>query len=203
MKIQKTSLHILDYASIFSLFNTIIGGRKTTALILKDAGLQTGDAVLDIGCGTCDILDSLPKVYYTGFDINKDYIKNAAQRHGQNGKFICSSITNFKLQNQGQFDVVLALGVLHHLNDDLCKKLFLLSFSALKKGGKLITLDGVWTKRQNPLSKLVMSLDRGKFIRTKDSYLKLAKKVFVCVDCKIYQNALSIPYQHLIMSCRK
>ncbi len=38
-----------------------------------------GDSVLDIGCGTADVLDDLPDVRYFGFNASEEYIDLAAR----------------------------------------------------------------------------------------------------------------------------
>jgi len=53
--------------------------------ILAESGIQSGDSVLDLGCGFGDLLVYLQriglKVIYTGYDINPVVINEARNRH--------------------------------------------------------------------------------------------------------------------------
>lgn len=55
--------------------------------ILKEIGIQSGDSVLDLGCGYGDFSDYLFRnnieVNYTGFDINSDFIEIAKNKYPQ------------------------------------------------------------------------------------------------------------------------
>ena len=63
------------------------------------------------------------------------------------------------------FDLVLMNGVLHHLDDETVHEVLRLSHTALRPGGKLVTLDGYYGDNLNPTAQYLLSLDRVKFIR--------------------------------------
>jgi SAM-dependent methyltransferase len=164
---------------------------------------KEGDKILDIGCGTADILAYLPSVEYVGLDMNEAYINYAKKRFGHKGIFLATkvdgkAINEFSLYD---FEIVLATGLLHHLDDDEALRLFELASSALKPGGRLITLDGCYVKGQSWLASLILSKDRGKYVRTKDKYLSLSSKVFTNIQVSIHYDLIRIPYTHIIMEC--
>jgi SAM-dependent methyltransferase len=106
--------------------------------------IQSGCKILDIGCGPARILERLPdSVEYVGFDPSEKYIEAARSRYGR------SPLRSFHVQgideadlggNTGYFDVVLAIGVLHQLDDDQAAKVFRLAKLALTGGG--VSLSG-------------------------------------------------------------
>ncbi|WP_094766288.1 class I SAM-dependent methyltransferase [Aquimarina agarivorans] len=51
--------------------------------------------------------------------------------------FICSEVDEFSLNKLGTYDLVIASGVLHHLNDDELKNLLRTAVKALKVDGSL------------------------------------------------------------------
>jgi SAM-dependent methyltransferase len=164
---------------------------------------REGDKILDMGCGTADILAYLPSVEYVGLDMNEAYINYAKKRFRHKGIFLATkvdgkTITKFFLHD---FDIVLATGLLHHLNDDDALRLFELANSTLKPGGRLITLDGCYVKGQSWLASLIMSKDRGKYVRTKDRYLSLSSEVFTNIQVSVHHDLIRIPYTHIIMEC--
>ena len=101
------------------------------------------------------------------------------------------------------FDLVLAFGLLHHLNDDEADALFRLAAEALKPGGKLITIDPVYADGQSALARWIISKDRGQNIRSPESYTQLAKPQFEQLTATVRQDMLHIPYSHMILECEK
>ena len=102
---------------------------------------KTPYQILDIGCGTATILNYLPEnASYVGIDSHQPYIDACNRRFSHRGTFICSDWNiNFTVP---KVDVVLLLGLLHHLPDDDAKQVINLASDQLKSGGILITLDG-------------------------------------------------------------
>ena len=135
--------------------------------------VQTGDNVLDVGCGPADIVSYLPNVNYWGFDISEAYIANADKKYGDKAKFKCKYLTNSDLESLPSFDVVIATGVLHHMDDDTAIDFLNLALKALKAGGRLVTVDPCFTPNQNPIARFLISKDRGQHVRTEAEYAKL------------------------------
>ena len=96
---------------------------------------------------------------------------------------------------------MLALAILHHLDDTEALQLFRIAHGALKAGGKLVTLDGVWTDDQSRAARYVQSRDRGQFIRDEKGYVNLAAQVFTVIQPTIHHKLLRIPYTHIILAC--
>jgi hypothetical protein len=47
----------------------------------------------------------------------------------------------------------------------------------------------------------MLAKDRGKFVRTRDEYLRLASTRFSKVEPHLRHDLLRVPYTHLIMRC--
>jgi hypothetical protein len=91
--------------------------------------------------------------------------------------------------------------VLHHLNDDYAARLFKLARRALKPCARLVTLDGCFVAGQPKLARLVVSRDRGEYVREFAEYAKLAAQVFPQVKSVVRHDLLRIPYTHVILQC--
>jgi cyclopropane fatty-acyl-phospholipid synthase-like methyltransferase len=193
---------LLGIPALYSLFRKFVG-RDTYRRHYAEQHIraQPNQHVLDIGCGTGDILNFLPAVDYVGFDMDPDYISAAKQRFGSRGTFFCEPVNEGVNVVPRSFDVVIAHGVLHHLNDDEAKSLFRIAFAALKPGGRLLTFDGCYADDQSWLSRFFVSRDRGRFVRGKEEYEVLARSVFSNVKSSIHHDLIRIPYTHLIMEC--
>ena len=70
----------------------------------------------------------------------------------------------------------------------------------LKPGGRFTTWDPVYHQNQSWVSKLVVSQDRGKFVRTELEYYDILRKSFADLDTEIYRGLLRIPYDHISFS---
>ena len=190
----------MAYKAVQKIFgSTAAGWRK---LVNEHIRPPQNARILDIGCGPADILEYLPGVNYYGFDSNPAYIKAAQRRYGQAGIFYCGLVEEGRNIPNETFDLVLALGVLHHLDDQATKALFRLAEAALRPGGRLVTLDGCLIARQNPLARFFIKHDRGRNVRTPEEYLRLAREVFSDSDGLVAHRRW-LPYTHWIMQCSK
>lgn len=161
-----------------------------------------GCRILDIGCGTAGILAHLPgPLHYVGFDMNAGYIAAARRHWGTRAEFHCQKVDQVTLQAAGTFDIVLANGILHHLDDDEAATLFKLALAALAPGGRLITYDCVYVANQHWFARLLISLDRGGAVRTRPQYEELARRQFGHVCGTLLHDTLRFPYSVLVMSC--
>ncbi len=193
---------ILSIPAMYILFGWLIGSNSGRAAFVREyIRPKLGESILDIGCGPGDIVSHLPLgVEYVGFDASQPYIDAAKKRFGGRATFICERVNTAALEQR--FDVVLALGILHHLNDAEALQLFRLAQSALKPEGRLITLDGVYTNDQSRLVRWIISKDRGQYVRDQEGYHSLANQVFKNTKVMIRHDLLRIPYTHIIMECQ-
>ena len=160
---------------------------------------MVGDSVLDIGCGTADVLNDLPDVQYYGFDASEEYIDLARARYGDRGTFVNAPVSRDTVT--GEFDLVIALGVLHHLNDGEAENLFALADSVLKPTGRLVTVDPCFHDGQAALRRFVISLDRGEHVRRVEEYVEIARRTFKNVAGDTRTGLVRLPYSHLILVC--
>lgn len=194
---------LLSRSGVYAFAQRLIGGEQSWRRYMDRIDLHAGDAVLDIGCGPGKIVDYLPPgVSLTGFDINPNYIEHAKKTYGDRAEFFCESVAG-ATERPPRYDVALASGLLHHLDDAEALQLFELAGAALLPGGRLVTWDPVYVDGQNPLARLLISRDRGKHVRTPDDYLALARQVFPEATGEIVDDLLRIPYTHFVMSAKK
>lgn len=195
---------LLALPAVYRLHGMLLGlGKDRSVYAREHVRARPGDRVLDIGCGPAEILGWMPPVDYVGFDLSPEYVASAKTRWGEKGRFHCERVSEASLDRHKDFDVVIATGVLHHLDDSESEQLFRLAHAALVPGGRLVTLDGVWVKGQSRIAKMMLSRDRGAHVRTKDAYLDLASRVFRKVRPTVREDLVALPYTVLIMECQK
>ena len=189
----------------YQLFFNLIGAPGRSRVLVRDyIRPRPEDRILEIGCGPGTIVPYLPESEYVGFDLSQEYIEQARKKFSAKfprTKFVCERVSQYTLPQREYFEIVLALGILHHLDDSEALQLFRISHDALKPGGKLVTLDGVWTDDQSRSARYLLARDRGQFIRAEQQYIGLASEVFSKVTPSIRHDLLRIPYTHLILEC--
>jgi SAM-dependent methyltransferase len=192
---------ILSWPAAYRLFVKILGGNYR-ALYQRDyVQASAGQRVLDVGCGTGEVLAYLPDVEYVGLDINPQYIRAAQARFGARGEFRCEDVAKAVVREPASYDVVMANGLLHHLADADVRSLLRLARQALKPLGRLVTFDGCFVPQQSLLARGLLRLDRGRFVRTPAAYKALATEIFGEVRSIVHHDLLWLPYTHLIMVC--
>jgi SAM-dependent methyltransferase len=197
----ETIRSVLALPQAYQLFFNVIGAPERSRILVRDyIRPRPGDRILEIGCGPGTIVPYLPETEYVGFDLSEEYIEQARKKYPR-AQFVCERVSQYTLPQRQYFDIVLALGIVHHLDDSEALQLFAIAHEALKPGGKLVTLDGVWTDDQSRSARYLLARDRGQFVRSQEQYIKLASKVFSRVTPSIRHDLLRIPYTHLIMEC--
>ena len=137
---------------VYSFFQMIMSGTSFRRKIVQKHIRKKNVNILDVGCGPAEILESLKKVNYFGYDINPNYINYAKRKYFGKGTFFCKKFTEAELKKLPKFDYILLFGLIHHLSDKEVYNLLKLSKKVLKKGGKIITEDPILIKNQNIFS---------------------------------------------------
>lgn len=194
--------NILAAPWVYDLAQHLIRGTTfAPEFVSRHIKAKPGDRVLDIGCGTGAMLNHLPRVEYVGFDMSEAYIKACRKRFGDRGIFYQCEVTPDTVADYGKFDIVLAVGVVHHLDDAQAKNMFTIASRALSSGGRLITLDGCYTMPQSALERRLLDNDRGEFVRTETAYRAIAEGIFPKVTTTIRHDMFRIPYTIIVMEC--
>ena len=192
---------VLAIPAAYQFWSSVVGGAAYAKVLVNEyIQPRAGSRILEIGCGPGTIVRYLPPSEYSGFDLSPEYIELARRRFPK-AHFVCERVSQFSLAKEQSFDVVLALGITHHLDDAEARQLFQIAHDALKPGGKLVTSDGVWTDGQSPVARWLLARDRGEYVRREREYVEIASKVFSNIRASVRNDLLRIPYTHLILEC--
>lgn len=194
-------------AAVYAGFQVLVGSRKAHDWIVNDVcRSDSGDVVVDFGCGTGDISRLFPNgTSYIGFDVNPEYIEAARRKHGTRAEFVRGSIrecTGYFIERSIKADVVLCVGVLHHLSDVECHDLMAMASGILAPLGRFVALEPVYLLRQSGISRWIMSKDRGQIVRKEQDYRKLMSGAFNAVTTDVVTNLIRLPYVHVLLQGR-
>ena len=202
-KIMNVKEAILKFPFAYSLFDLIVGkfGLARTSLFAQYLPYTPGMKVLDLGCGTGASAKYFRSQDYIGIDIDNSYIK-AAKKKFPSHRFLCKNFLDISesLVPVGGFDLILAMGVFHHLDDQILMTYLLKSRSVLAQHGRLISFDGCTYQDQSQARRSIVLSDRGQYIR--DAYVLIdiiEKHGFDCC-ASIEEHKLLIPHSMLAIS---
>jgi len=188
---------------VYSTFQWAVGAKKYRRVLVEEfIRPQPGETILDIGCGTGEIVDSLKGCTYIGFDANPGYIETAQRLRKGDCTFHCSRVSEANVSALGTFDAVLAMSVIHHLDDDEAEQLFAIAKKVVNPGGRLITIDPCYSDDQDRLRKWMVGQDRGQNVRHRDRYIELAHQQFPNVRSAVRHDLLILPYSFCALECR-
>jgi len=196
---------VFSSARIYDAAQNWIGAERARKLLVRDhLRPLPGQRLLDIGCGTARILAHLPpSIAYVGVDLSERYIFAARREFGTRGTFECIDVGRADPAEFRDFDLALAFGLLHHLDDDEVRNMLTIARNAIADDGKLVTMDGCFDAHQSALARFTISRDRGRNVRTASAYAELARSVFPRVRVDVRSDMIRIPYTHAILECQR
>lgn len=115
--------------------------------VLAEIGVQSGDSLLDVGCGFADFKGWFEKqgggLDYTGIDLSPDLLAEAAKRH-PDAELLLGDLFDMELADQS-FDWVILSGALNELlhdDGDYARRTITKMYQLCRKGVAFNLLDG-------------------------------------------------------------
>ena len=197
---------IFDNANLYKVFQFSVS-RSGTAKVIRDEILKPSNVVnvLDFGCGIGYHANEYLESSYLGIEPLENCVHKANVLYSRpTAKFIVGDHTALKSIPDSTYDLVIAIGVLHHIDNLIFGEFVKESKRILKSGGRLTTFDPVLHEKQSLISRWVVKRDRGQWVRNKDEYMSVVLSHFKTnVNSRIYTNLLRIPYDHIAIEAIK
>ncbi len=195
----------LTNPTLYVLFLRLLGGRGVGKFLADIWKLKGGETVVDIGCASGFVLDYLPNhIKYYGVDINKVYIDAAHKKFSKRGTFLLGTARDL-LNNEdalrNNVDLVTCNGLLHHLTDEEAIDVLETAKKFLRPNGRLVCLEATFLTRQTRLSKRVVSMDRGRYVRSEEEWKNLIARSFNSFSTSVVTGLIRIPYTHIVIQC--
>ena len=187
---------LLGVASIYDLFQVVIGGYTVRRQTIVDAvGSNSGLSVLDLGCGTGIASQWLNCSNYMGIDLDPGYLERAKSLNSKDCLFVLGSAQDVStLARDRKFDIVLLIGIMHHLKFEDCAPLLRDVAGLLNDGGQLIGMEPSFFVGQSWLTRTITQMDRGKNILHQEEWEQLLSECFPHIDVRVASNLMRIPY---------
>ena len=182
------------YSIFYRIIQRILLKRSLYDDFLKVLKTKNIKQIVEIGCADSIILKKLNKdINYDGFDVDDDFIEKSKKKYLKNKNYNFENKSIHKI-NFDKYDkektIILLIGVFHHVDDDYIK-----IFTEKTKFFKVYGVDAVRLNDQKFFTKILLDLDKGKFIRSEKRYKDLLEGYKFILARNRYLN---FDYDHLI-----
>lgn len=186
----------------YRLFRSVIRANRSTRIIVEDyVRLPPNGRLLDIGCGNGDLARFIPTTaQYVGVDHNSAYVQAATRSHNNDRvRFVDADIAELADIDCGTFDVIVALGVIHHLDDLQATDVLGAARELLTPNGHLVLVEPTFHPDQANTARVLMALDRGRFVRHPSHYDRLLEPFYTTTKVTLRHDLNPFPYTHYIV----
>jgi hypothetical protein len=97
----------------------------------------------------------------------------------------------------------MAVGVLHHLDDEMVESALDLAHGLLEPGGRFVSIDPTLTDDQHPIARLLVKSDRGQHVRSPGEMAALVGSRLPGAAIWTRDDLLRPPYTHVVVRAVK
>jgi ubiquinone/menaquinone biosynthesis C-methylase UbiE len=171
-------------------YDTLVGllsfgqERQLRQATLDLAKIQSGDQILEVGCGTGTLslaakAQAGSQGQVAGIDVAPDMIETAQQKAKRAGLPVQFQVGPIEAipYPEGQFDLVLSSLMLHHIHGDTAKQQGLHEvYRVLKPGGRLLIVDAVQPKNPHLRGLASLIVGREMLAHSVEEFIPLLQK---------------------------
>ncbi len=186
---------ILSNEFAYDTFQTCVGSYKFRRRFLESIKINSDSKILELGCGTGITLETIQNNDYVGIDLSQKYLDKAKQRR-ESLILVKGDVSigdTYENLSTTKNDVVLALALWHHLNDEQMIKTLENVHRISETGISIFSLDPFVDKKTGVSAKWVAENDRGKFLRSSAHIREISEASGFEFSFEISRRELYIP----------
>ena len=186
---------ILSNEFAYDAFQTCVGSYKFRRRFLESIKINADSKILELGCGAGITLETIQNNDYVGIDVSQKYLVKAKKRKETSllVKGDVSLASTYQNLSTTKNDVVLALALWHHLDDEQMVKTLENVHRISEKGISIFSLDPFVDKKTSVSAKWVAENDRGKFLRSAEHLKEISEASGFEFYFEISRRELYIP----------
>ncbi len=196
---------LLQFDFMYDSYQKLVGGVRYRNLFVERIITENDlkKSFLDLGSGTSEVIGVFGDSHdYIGLDYSKDYLEKANSRPNSCASF---QVFDFDLSKSGWSELVktksksnnslnaIALGLLHHLDDDSVHTLLREAHKTIQGDGSIYTVDPIITDDSSHIAKWFAKNDRGRYVRSKKELSQIFKKNGFEIEIEIKRKQFRIP----------
>ena len=109
----------LKFPSVYNVFSAAVGGNVLRrSLIQNHVRAKPGDKVIDIGCGSAEVLRYLPDVDYIGMTSIQTILRLPGELTATRDLLVGDTQSFRGEPRTKDADIAMAFGLLHHLDNE-------------------------------------------------------------------------------------
>jgi len=144
---------------------------------------QNYATALELGCGDGNMAETIPAQAYLGIDLSVERIAAAKNKKPKYCFEVCNVNAGRFRDLLRRYDFIFCLGLLHHLNDNNCRKLLWEIETLTPKPVTFIAIEPLLpAPHANPPGFLLAKLDAGKHIRAPEAYRQMFADSLIKVE---------------------
>jgi len=195
--IVKIGHKILSNRYAYSCYQYSVGGTQyRDRAILEALNLVKPRSILDLGCGPGPTLRVLPsQIDFHGVDLSSDYLKLAHKKR-PSANLILGDVTSkewHKDVSVEKLDLVLAMGLFHHLDLKQMEILVKNLSELLPAGAKIFSVDPTIKSDSSNIARWFANNDRGKYVRSPLELVELFPNRYFSAKMIIREKQFHIP----------
>jgi len=199
---QKKGLHrLLEITLVYNFVQWLFADKilkNVWLTLIKD---HEDKVILDVGCGPGkDSIFFKNSKKYIGIDQSKIYIRSAKKNYASYGEFYCLQIEEIEKLPIKHIDIIILKGVFHHLSNSVIEEFLIKIKGKMSEKSTIFSMDPYLTDRKT-LTNLVVSLDRGNFVRSTKGLVDIISNNMRITSQQIIKQKLP-PYQRVLLAIK-
>ncbi len=168
MSIRNLKDRFLSIPWVYDTLRPLVIGGLDYEEVARFCAVGHGDRVLEIGCGTGQLIPFLRCQSYLGVDTDASALRRAKRFSSSAVRFMEGNSWDSACEELNP-TVVLMIGLVHHISDEEFQSMVSRLKRLALQLSRIVSFESTFLQGY-PVSNLLSALDRGRFVRTPAAY---------------------------------